>query len=368
MYTKRNYSLRQILVWTRKDIFYFVLLSTIPVTLYTVFRWYWLHLPWLPIGLIGTAVAFIIGFKNNASYDRLWEARKVWGGIVSSSRSLTIMLNDFINNDYAKKTLTNQELFEIRKIIVLRHVAWMTALRHDLRSPKLWETKPKNRLSLKYKKSLEIREQKYSLEEELDGYLSEEEKQYVLSKKNKQTACLNLQSKHLRELKNQGNIWQFSYLDIERMFVELLTLQGKVERIKNFPYPRQFATLNRFFVWIFVALLPFGMINEFDTIGLVILESMEKYKPFPIGGFHYLIELIGHHFVWFTVPFSIIISWIFHTMERVGEVSENPFEGEGNDVPITTMARAIEIDIRQMIGDKENNIPKPEPEKFNTQL
>ncbi len=55
-------------------------------------------------------------------------------------------------------------------------------------------------------------------------------------------------------------------------------------------------------------------------------------------------------------------------MERVGEASENPFEGEGNDVPITTMSRDIEIDIRQMIGDHENNIPKPEPEKFNTQL
>lgn len=95
---------------------------------------------------------------------------------------------------------------------------------------------------------------------------------------------------------------------------------------------------------------------------------MEQYKPYPNSGFHYLIELMGHYFIWFTVPFSVIISWVFNTMERVGEASENPFEGEGNDVPITTMSRDIEIDIRQMIGDHENNIPKPEPEKFNTQL
>ncbi|WP_231556230.1 bestrophin family ion channel [Gillisia sp. Hel_I_29] len=56
-----------------------------------------------------------MGFKNNASYDRLWEARKVWGGIVNTSRSLTIMLNDYVNNEHAKKILSDQELFEIRR-------------------------------------------------------------------------------------------------------------------------------------------------------------------------------------------------------------------------------------------------------------
>ncbi|MDT0295911.1 bestrophin family protein [Mesonia ostreae] len=351
-----------------EDIFYFVILSTVPVILYTVFRWYWLHLPWLPISLIGTAVAFIIGFKNNASYDRLWEARKVWGGIVNTSRSLTIMLNDYVNNEHAKKILSDQELFEIRKTFILRHIAWMSSLRHALRTPKSWEAEPRKKTGIDYRKHLEIREQKYSLEEELKGYLSEEEKDYVLSKKNKQAACLNLQSKHLSALKTEGYVWEFAHLEIEKMFVELFTLQGKVERIKNFPYPRQFATLNKFFVWIFVILLPFGMMNEFDKIGIIIVESMEQYKPYPNSGFHYLIELMGHYFIWFTVPFSVIISWVFNTMERVGEASENPFEGEGNDVPITTMSRDIEIDIRQMIGDHENNIPKPEPEKFNTQL
>lgn len=55
-------------------------------------------------------------------------------------------------------------------------------------------------------------------------------------------------------------------------------------------------------------------------------------------------------------------------MERVGDVSENPFEGVGNDVPITTMARAIEIDIREMIGDAPEDIPEPHVQYFDTQM
>ena len=70
------------LKWTSLDTLKFIVLALIPVILYEVFDYKWLHLPWLPIALIGTAVAFIIGFKNNASYERLWEARKIWGGIV----------------------------------------------------------------------------------------------------------------------------------------------------------------------------------------------------------------------------------------------------------------------------------------------
>ena len=368
MLTRRNYSIREMFSWTRRYIFVFILIATIPVILYTVFKWYWLHLPWLPIGLVGTALAFIISFKNNASYGRLWEARKIWGGIVNASRSFTIMVNDFINNDHAKLGYTDDELFSIRKQLVMRHVAWMTSLRHALRAHKPWELSTRNKSDREFMETIKIYEQEYTLEEELEGYVSEEDKQYILSKNNKQTACINLQSKQLRELKQSGHIWEFSFLEMEQMMVEFFTLQGKAERIKNFPYPRQFATLNRFFIWIFVLLLPYGMMHEFDNIGREIVEHVIVWKPYPEGGFHFIIEWIGANFVWFTIPFSVIISWIFHTMERIGEVSENPFEGVANDVPITTMSRGIEIDIRQMIEDDPNEIPGPIEEQYGIQM
>lgn len=348
------------LLWTRRNIYKFIIIAAIPTILYEVFNWKFLHLPWLPIALVGSALAFIVGFKNNASYGRLWEARKVWGGIVNASRSFTIMVNDYITNEHANKALSEAEFFKIRKTLILRHIAWLTALRHALRVPKPWEMSNINESDREYMKDIFINEREYVLQDELDGYLTSEEKKYVLSKPNKQTACLNLQSKHIRKLKEQGYVWEFSFLEMENMIVELFTLQGKLERIKNFPYPRQFATLNLFFVWIFIFLVPFGIINVFDEIGQDILTTTEYPSE--------LVKFIANSFVWLTIPFSVIVAWIFHTMERIGEVSENPFEGIANDVPITTMSRAIEIDIRQMIDDDPTTIPEPIAEQNGIQM
>ena len=62
-------------------------------------------------------------------------------------------------------------------------------------------------------------------------------------------------------------------------------------------------------------------------------------------------------YVWLTVPFSILTSWVFHTMQSIGDYSENPFEGLNNDIPITSICRTIEIDILEMIDDV--NVPLP---------
>src|SRR5210317_133308 len=140
MYIKPVYSLKIVLLWTRKYIYFFLLLSITPVVLYDVVGLKWLYLPWLPIGLIGTSLAFITGFKNNASYERLWEARKIYGGIVNTSRLLATMVNDFITNEFVKVQRTDDEFFKIKKTIVMRHIAWMTSLRYALRTKKPWET------------------------------------------------------------------------------------------------------------------------------------------------------------------------------------------------------------------------------------
>ena len=68
--------------------------------------------------------------------------------------------------------------------------------------------------------------------------------------------------------------------------------------------------------------------------------------------------LIGQHFLWLSIPLYAAVAWIFHTMERIGRTGENPFEGTSNDVPISTIARGIEIDLRQNLGErKEESLP-----------
>lgn len=326
-----------------------------PVIFYELVGWKWLQLPWLPIGLIGTALAFISSFKNNAAYGRLWEARKIYGGIVNASRTLTTMVNDFITNEFSSKNYSKEELFVIRKEIILRHVAWLTALRHALRKPMEWESSFDNKSDQEFMKRIAVDEYTHTLEEQLEGYLSAEEKEEVLAKTNKQTACLKLQSNHFKRLKLSGLIDDFRHIEFKNSIEELFTLQGKSERIKNFPYPRQFATLNSIFVWIFIFLMPFGLMNEFEQIGIVLSENNTN--------------LITQNFVWVTVPFAMIISWIFILIERVGDTSENPFDGGmNNGVPITTMSRGIEIDIREMINDNKEDIPKPYPQSRDSQM
>ena len=215
---------------------------------------------------------------------------------------------------------------------------------------------------------LEIREWKYTLAEELKGYVSNPELKEILSKKNKQGACLNLQSRQLKKLKDAGLNEDFRHMEMQAMLTEFFNLQGKVERIKNFPYPRQFATLNYYFVWIFILLLPLGMMHEFEQIRLEVVEAIHAHMLVHTSPVHAVVEFVGNYFIWVTIPFTVIVSWIFHTMKRIGENTENPFEGNSNDIPITTMSRGIEIDIREMIGDDPELIPAPIETLYDIQL
>jgi putative membrane protein len=349
MYTRKSYSVKDMAWWTRQDTALLLVIAVIPVVVYQVFDQKWLHLPWLPIAVVGTAVAFIISFQNNATYDRMWEARKIWGGIVNSSRAWGIVVKDFITNDFTGESASSNELAAVRKELIFRHIAWLTALRHAMRRERPWEDFVEHPSNREWRDAVPVREHQYSLEEELAPYLSDEELAYALSKSNEATHLISLQSTQLRQLRTRGLIEDFRHMEMENILVELYALQGKSERIKNFPYPRQYATLNWIFLWIFVLLLPFGVMFEFDRIGIAVIE---RY-PF-----------IGANFVWLSVPFSALVMWVFHTMERIGRVTENPFEGTPNDVPITTISRGIEIDLREMLDEDPASIPAPiEPQQ-----
>ena len=351
MYTKKTFTIPQMVKWTRFETLQFLIIITVAVAIYFFLELTWLRVPWTPLALIGTAVAFVIGFQNNAAYSRIWEARKIWGGIVNTSRTFGVFVQDMVNNDYAKTPFKEDDLKKEIKNLTYRHIAWMTALRHSMRETKPWETSIKQKTNHEW--DIRPPEHDSSLEKDIKPYISESDYNYILNKNNKQTAILYLQSKHLNELKEKGIIWEFSFLELEGVIKELFTLQGKSERIKNFPYPRQFATLNHLFMWAFVLLLPLALIPQFADIG----KEISSYNSF-----------IGEYFVWLTIPFYVIVAWIFHTMERIGRTGENPFEGTANDVPISTIARGIEIDLRQNLGESNEDIPSQFLVKLNTQF
>lgn len=359
MYTRRNYPLKTMLSWTWKRIFLFVLSAVIPVILFDVFDWRWLTLPWLPLGLAGTALAFITGFKNNAAYDRAWEARKIYGTIINSSRKFALMVNDFITLEFVKEPVNDTGLFKIRRKLVDNHIAWLTCLRYNLRQERPWEAAQLTKEDIGFKQLYKVQEFMTPLEEALKPNLSRQDWDYVSNMPNHATACLKLQSNYLNEMRTKGYLDRFRHIEMENVIGELIDSQGQAERIKNFPYPRQFATLNLLLMKLFILLLPLGIMSEFDRIGNQIAVNEQS---------HIILQAIRTHFVWLAVPFSTAVSWVFYAMERTGDVTENPFVGLSNDVPITTISRSLEIEMLKLIGEEEAHIPEPIAPAFDTQM
>jgi putative membrane protein len=322
MHSGKSYTLSEFLVWTRRNIYKTIIIGIIPVVLYQIAGLKWLAIPWTVVALLGTATAFLIGFKNTQTYNRTWEARQIWGAILNSSRSWGIMSRDFLNNP----DKTNE--------LVYRHFAWLTALRYQMRDSRAWETASKKH-NIEYQDFYTIPERETPLETELAKYMSADELMYILTTKNRAAQIMSLQSKTLKDLFANKEIDSFQFVEMQRMLKDLIDHQGKSERIKNFPYPRQFATINSFFIKLFCIMLPFGMLKEFDKLNETIDGIMKG------------------NMIWLVIPFSVLISWVYTSLEQVGESTENPFEGSANDVPISQMSRTIEIDMREMLGETD---------------
>lgn len=292
-------------------------------------------IPWVPVALIGTAEAFLVGFKNNQAYDRLWEARKIWGGIVNSSRSFGSMVYAF---DTKNEEVGAFDLEDRRKRIIHRHIAWLYTFREQLLVPAEWEHISNEEDSFKNIDLKRHRLIKAGFPDYgrtpifLHKYLSEEEFELQSDYKNFATYLISQQAKEINDLKNKKIISEFNQVQLQNCLNEFYNYQGQAERIKKFPSPRQFASTAFVFNILFILLLPLGLVNEFAKL--------------------------GDWGIWTSIPFCITIGWIYIIMELVGDYSENPFGGLMFDIPMLSICRAIEIDLLQMGGEHED-LPEP---------
>jgi len=303
--------------------------------MHAIFHDNWVQVPWLPISVIGTAVAFYVGFKNNQAYDRLWEARKIWGAIVNSSRAWGSIVKAYLSNQFTTETYSEEKLNSLRSILIHRHIAWLYALRSQLLIPTNWEHISQGKLS---RKATEARMQRFGVglindhntEDFLKQNIPADEYERLIAYKNTATQIIDQQSQDLSTLRGNNIIDDFRHMEMQTVLNDFYIHQGKAERIKKFPLPRQYGNASQIFIGIFLFLLPFGMITEFHKLG----ESA----------------------AYLSIPFSVIVGWLYIMMELVGDYSENPFEGLGNDIPMLALCRTIEIDLREMLN--ETDIPR----------
>jgi putative membrane protein len=184
------------------------------------------NLPNMPIGVptfLGTAISVILSFKLNQSYDRWWEARKIWGGIVNDSRSFVLQLQSF---------LVKGNEGEIRTIS-FRHIGWCYGLSESLRGQNGSKT--------------------------LERYLSQEDLSSINKHSNKPLAILQLNAQHLAELKDGNKMDIRSFIQINNTMVNFSNAMGMAERIKNTVFPATYRLFLRFFIYIFVVTLSISL-------------------------------------------------------------------------------------------------------------
>jgi putative membrane protein len=293
-----------------------------------------LRIPFLPIATIGTAVAFYIGFKNNSAYERFWEGRKIWGGIVNESRSWATSVMSYIGPGH-----DDAQWKELRRELIYRQLAWINALRLQLRKTSRFFNRPAPSTKRRLERHADVMRNEWDTE--LAPFLDDEELAQTKSEANAAAQLLRRQAAELAQLLGEKKLDLFHQIAMMEVIRELYALQGKCERIKNTPFPRQYAEYSRIFTRAFVISVPFGLLDVFGDHVDAALSTLETLAP--------------------VVPMILAaaaIHWVFVTMESIGDSSEDPFERSMNDVPMNALCRTIEIDLREMLG--ETDLPAKE--------
>lgn len=301
MILKRNFNLFIVITNIKYETIISVLVS-ITIWLLSVNNIIEISLPWSIAAILGSALAIFIAFRNQSSYGRWWEARTIWGGIINNSR---ILARQIINNvDAAIETgkIKREDGQAYKKEILYRQIAFANALRLYLR-----------------------KESDFSIIKE---FISENEFSDIQNRENKPNMLLTIQGKRIKDGIIKEYLGAFDNISIEPNLTSFNNWQGACERIKNTPLPMNYQYFTKVFLYVFIFILPLCLLNDFEKLNVLFL----------------------------IVPVCFIISFVFAVMNRVGEINENPFENQMQDIPMTALCNTIERDLKEMLN--ESNLPK----------
>jgi putative membrane protein len=259
------------------------------VAAYKVMHWNWVALPHIPLALYGSAIGIVVSFRNQSSYGRWWEARTLWGSIVNNSRSLARQVTTIMLPTSEEDI---EDLKTMQRRLVYHQIAYVHALRQSLRGLDPWE--------------------------DLAPLLNPSELAALRHEKNIPLAIQQKMSLLLRQcqLRKWIDIAQWRALDSS--LDDLIDAQGGAERIKKTPMPKQYDYFPQLFVHIYCMLLPLALVTAMG---------------------------------WFTPLGSTLVGFMFLALDKIGRDLEDPFENTIYDVPLTSIATTIDINLRQLLGE-----------------
>jgi len=243
--------------------------------------------------VLGTAIAFFIGFNNNQAYDRWWEARKIWGSLVNDSRSWARSVITYISQNET----SDQEFKALKDRMVRRHIGFLYALKAKLRD---------------------------AVDENYQQYLDEADLKEINLHSNVHNAILTLQSRDLQQLSEDGQIDGFRFMELNKLLVNFSDHMGRAERIKNTVFPTTYNYFTKVFIWLFV-------------VSLTLVVSHEAG-------------------VW-AIFIGWLVGFVFVSTQINGMSLIDPFENNSSSVPLNQITRTIEINLLEMIGAEKIPAP-----------
>ncbi|MCC8410978.1 hypothetical protein LJ707_18705 [Mucilaginibacter sp. UR6-1] len=296
MLLKENIPIKYVFGKIRNEVLMVTVYAVLIALMYKNFHFTRISIPIAVPTILGTVISLLLAFKSNQAYDRWWEARTLWGAIVNDCRSLTRQLFTYIDTHYG----TAEERAFCERM-AKRQIAWCYVLSRQLRG--------------------------HDPMPGLEKWLCAEDVEYIKNYSNKAVALLELQGTDLRHAYKLGWINEFQQVEMDATLTRFSNHMGGCERIKNTVFPSTYSVYIHFSLMLFVALLPFGLIEFF---GLV------------------------------EIPMVIAIASSFFLIEKMAIHLQDPFENKPTDTPTTAISRTIERDIMQMLKQYYKEEAKPE--------
>jgi ion channel-forming bestrophin family protein len=249
----------------------------------------------VPFTLIGLALSIFLGFRNNTSYDRFWEGRRLWGALVNTSRTLARQLQLYLHVSSLRPGDDGEQLDRIREYQreqIHRVIAFAHALRMSLR-----------------------REDPFT---KLAEHLPAADVEALQKERNVPYAIVCGLSARVQTAWRRGWIDPVHIIQIDRSLIELENIQGGCERIRNTPIPFLYTVLIHRIVAVYCLLMPFG-----------IYETVKMATPFVV----------------------MFLSYAFFGLDAIGEEIEDPFGRDLNDLPLLALSTMIEADLCVRLGE-----------------
>lgn len=299
MIVKRTFDPVKVSTYVWRELLLSLVVASIVFVVYAVLDVKAIGMPFGVLGVLGTALAIFLAFRNTASFARWGEGSAAWSGILNGTRSFARLVCSIVDSRKGNPQYDAARADALKRSLLRRHIAWAHALRMQLRGQDDWAS--------------------------LQPFLSEADYRDALPRANKAAHLLTLQGRAIMDAMAAGTLQGFDAFTLESGGLAAFGAQQTAcERIKTIPVPRQYAYFTRIFVWLFVVLTPLCLVRSVTT------ETQAG---------------------WLVIPVSFLLAFVFTVIERTGAVNDEPFENRITDVPMSYYCREIERHVAEVLNE-----------------